>query len=54
MRAEGYAVEPILRVLSQQGLAIAARTYRAWKRPARIAERTVADALVEDLSLIHI
>ena len=48
MRAEGYAVEPILRVLSQQGLAIAARTYRAWKRPARIAERTVAGALVED------
>ena len=34
--------------LRQQGLAIAARTYRAWKRPARIAERTVADALVED------
>ena len=48
MRAEGYAVEPILRVLSQQGLKIAARTYRAWKRPARIAVRTVTDALVED------
>ena len=48
MRAEGYAVEPILRVLRQQGLQIAARTYRAWKRPARIAERTVTDALVED------
>lgn len=48
MRAEGYAVESILRVLRQQGLAIAARTYRAWKNPARIAARTVTDALVED------
>lgn len=48
MRAEGYAVESILRVLRQQGLEIAARTYRAWKRPARIADRTVTDALVED------
>src|SRR5699024_3519604 len=48
MRSEGYAVESILRVLRQQGLTIAARTYRAWKRPARIAERTVTDALVED------
>lgn len=48
MRAEGYAVESILRVLHQQGLKIAARTYRAWKRPARIAARTVTDALVED------
>ena len=48
MRAEGYAVESILRVLRQQGLKIAARTYRAWRRPARIAARTVTDALVED------
>ena len=48
MRAEGYAVEPILRVLRQQGLTIAARTYRAWKNPASIAARTVTDALVED------
>jgi len=48
MRAEGYAVESILRVLRQQGLAIAARTYRSWKRPARIVARTVTDALVED------
>ena len=47
MRVEGYAVEPILRVLSQQGLRIAGRTYRSWKRPARIAERTITDALVE-------
>ncbi|VXC21740.1 conserved hypothetical protein [Citricoccus sp. K5] len=48
MRAEGHAVESILRVLRQQGLKIAARTYRAWKNPARIADRTVTDALVED------
>lgn len=41
MRAEGYAVESILRVLSQQGLAIAARTYRSWKQPARVADRTL-------------
>lgn len=47
MRAEGYAVESILRVLRQQGLQIAARTYRAWKRPARIADRTVTEAMVE-------
>lgn len=48
MRAEGYAVESILRVLRQQDLQIAARTYRSWKRPARIAARTVIDALMED------
>ena len=48
MRTEGFAVAPILRVLRQQGLRIAARTYRAWNRPARIDERTLTDALVED------
>lgn len=48
MRAEGYAVESILRVLRQQGLSIAARTYRSLKHPARVADRTVTDALVED------
>ena len=48
MRAEGCAVESILRVLRQQDLQVAARTYRSWKRPARIAARTVIDALVED------
>lgn len=48
MRNEGHAVESILRVLRQQGLGIAARTYRAWKSPVRIAARTVTDALVED------
>ena len=48
MRVEGYAVESILRVLRQQGLSIAARTYRSWKQPARLTDRTVTDALVED------
>ncbi len=48
MRNQVYAVESILRVLRQQGLQIAARTYRAWKRPARIADRTITDAVVED------
>lgn len=48
MRNEGHAVESILRVLRQQGLAIAGRTCRAWKSPVRIAARTVTDALVED------
>ena len=46
-RAEGYAVESIVRVLREQGVKIAARTYRAWARP-RIAARTVTDALVVD------
>ena len=48
VRAEGYAVKSIFRVLRQRGLKIAARTYRAWKNPAHIAARTVTDALVED------
>lgn len=48
MRAEGYAVESILRVLPQQGLSIAARTYRSWKQPACVADRTITDVLVED------
>src|SRR5690625_7977126 len=48
MRSERSAVAALLRVLRQQGLTIAARAYRAWERPARIAARTVTDALVED------
>ncbi|SJN09807.1 Mobile element protein [Leucobacter sp. 7(1)] len=47
MRAEGHAVESIIRVLCEQGVKIAARTYRAWARP-RIANRTITDALVVD------
>ena len=32
MRAEGYAVESICAVLREQGVQVAARTYRAWKK----------------------
>jgi transposase InsO family protein len=46
-RAQGFAVESICRVLREQDVKIAARTYRAWKtRPP--AERTHSDAIVVD------
>lgn len=47
MRAEGHAVESIVRVLQEQGVKIAARTYRAWHKP-RIAAPTLTDAVVVD------
>ena len=47
MRSEGHAVESIIRVLREQGVKVAARTYRAW-RHGRIAVRTVTDAIVVD------
>ncbi len=47
MRAEGHAVESIIEVLQEQGVKIAARTYRAW-RQGRVSVRTVTDALVVD------
>lgn len=47
MRSEGHAVESIIRVLREQGVTIAARTYRAW-RQGRVAARTVTDAMVVD------
>lgn len=47
MRAEGHTVESIIRVLREQAVQVAARTYRAW-RQGRVAGRTVTDALVED------
>ena len=47
LRAEGHAVESIIRVLREQGVQIAARTYRAW-RQGRVAVRTVTDAMVVD------
>lgn len=46
MRAEGHAVESIVRVLREQGVQVAARTYRGW-RQGRVAVRTVTDAMVE-------
>jgi putative transposase len=45
LRAEGYAVESICRLLREQGCQIAARTYRAWKRQ-QPAAGTISDALV--------
>ena len=36
-----------MRVLRQQGVQIAARTYRAW-RQERVSHRTITDAIVED------
>lgn len=48
MRAEGYAVESICRVLRAQDCQIAARTYRAWRtRPP--AARMITDAQVVDV-----
>jgi len=49
MRGEGFAVETICQVLREQGVAVAARTYRAWKAPNRVlAARTFTDAVVVD------
>lgn len=47
MRADGHAVESIIRVLRSQGVKIAARTYRAWKNQGAAA-RTITDAQVQD------
>jgi len=47
MRSEGHAVESIVRVLREQGVKVAARTYRAW-RQGRVSARIVTDALVLD------
>lgn len=47
MRAKGHAVESIIRVLREQGVKIAARTYRAW-RQGLVSTRTVTDAQVVD------
>ena len=47
LRSQGHAVESICRVLREQGLQVAARTYRAWKQ-GRVSARTVTDAVVAD------
>jgi hypothetical protein len=47
-RAQGRGVESICRVLREQGLAVAPRTYRAWKRRAPAA-RTHGDAQITDV-----
>lgn len=46
MRSEGHAVESIIRVLREQGVKVAARTYRAW-RQGRVSARMITDAMVE-------
>jgi putative transposase len=47
MRALGYRVESICRVLTEQGVQVAGRTYRNWKAAAPSA-RTIADAYLTD------
>lgn len=47
MRAVGYAVESICAVLREQGVQVAARTYRAWKTRLP-ALRTIEDARITD------
>ena len=49
LRVEGHVVESVCRVLREQGVQIAARTYRAWRQPGRpIAARVLSDAAVVD------
>lgn len=50
MRDEGFAVESICRVLREQGVQVAARTYRYWKKAAP-ATRIVSDAQI--LNALH-
>lgn len=47
-RRLGRRVESVCRVLREQGLAAAPRTYRAWRSAAQPARRVVADAHVVD------
>jgi putative transposase len=52
MRARGFAVGSICQVLGNQGVQVAARTYRSWKAPGRqVAARTVCDAVVSNALL---
>lgn len=47
LRAQEHAVESIIRVLQEQGVMVAARTYRSWRR-GQVSTRTVTDANVVD------
>jgi len=49
-RAKGRAVEPICSVLREQGVQVAARTYRAWKT-AQPSDRDLEDAVIIDAIL---
>jgi transposase InsO family protein len=52
LRAEGFAVESVCAVLREQGVQVAARTYRAWRQPGRQpCARTITDAVVCDALL---
>jgi len=52
LRARGFAVGSICQVLGNQGVQVAARTYRSWKAPGRqVAARTVCDAVVSNALL---
>ncbi|WP_141810543.1 IS3 family transposase [Nocardia bhagyanarayanae] len=53
MRAQGYRVDPICRVLTEQGVQVAGRTYRNWKT-APPSARTVTDAYLTDALLATI
>lgn len=46
-RANGRSVGSICRVLREQGVTVAERTYRAWKR-AQPSDRDLEDAVVID------
>jgi transposase InsO family protein len=47
MRARGFRVESICRVLTEHGVQVAPRTYRNWKTAAP-SDRTVTDAALTD------
>jgi putative transposase len=47
MRAQNFRVESVCRVLTEQGVQVAPRTYRNWKR-AQPSARTVTDAGLTD------
>ncbi|MEF2978097.1 IS3 family transposase [Subtercola sp. YIM 133946] len=49
-RVKGRAVESVCQVLRSQGVQVAARTYRAWKR-AQPSQRDKADAVIIDALL---
>ncbi|MBG0741191.1 DDE-type integrase/transposase/recombinase [Paeniglutamicibacter antarcticus] len=48
MREDGHAVESICTVLREQGVRVAARSYRAWKQ-RQPAQRTMEDARITDV-----
>lgn len=47
MRADGHGVESICGALREQGLTVAPRTYRSWRRKP-VPDRAVSDAAILD------